>query len=148
MAQSPTREATIAQFDKDLLDLHLVYDYDARNPESGAAEKWRYEMWFFSHNRIVYAIHGGPMAGARITRRRRTSAYGRGSCGSVIGWRRRARYARWCMTSNATRLQRAWDLVSGIGRTRSRRTATRGIRQTFNVGENWPSKGTRRIDMC
>lgn len=26
-------------------------------------EKWRYEMWFFSEKRIVYAIHGGPMKG-------------------------------------------------------------------------------------
>jgi phenolic acid decarboxylase len=30
---------------------------------SGADEKWEYEMWFYNENRIVYAIHGGPMAG-------------------------------------------------------------------------------------
>lgn len=50
-------------FDKDLKDLHLIYDYDAKNVETGADEKWRYEMWFFSDSRIVYKIHGGPMAG-------------------------------------------------------------------------------------
>lgn len=49
-------------FDKDLKDLHLIYDYDAKDAE-GNPEKWKYEMWFFSSNRIVYAIHGGPMAG-------------------------------------------------------------------------------------
>ncbi|KAF1353212.1 Calycin-like protein [Delphinella strobiligena] len=50
-------------FDKDIRDTHLIYDYDASNPETGEPEKWRYEMWFFSEKRIVYAIHGGPMAG-------------------------------------------------------------------------------------
>lgn len=49
-------------FDKDIRDTHLIYDYNAQ-AEDGTPEKWRYEMWFFSHNRIVYAIHGGPMAG-------------------------------------------------------------------------------------
>ncbi|KAM3454435.1 hypothetical protein NHJ6243_008880 [Beauveria neobassiana] len=49
-------------FDQDIRDLHLIYDYDAQD-EHGNAEKWRYEMWFFSDARIVYAIHGGPMAG-------------------------------------------------------------------------------------
>jgi hypothetical protein len=49
-------------FDKDIRDTHLIYDYDAQD-ENGKPEKWRYEMWFFSENRIVYAIHGGPMAG-------------------------------------------------------------------------------------
>lgn len=50
-------------FDRDMNDLHLIYDYDAQNVETGEAETWRYEMWFFSSSRIVYAIHGGPMAG-------------------------------------------------------------------------------------
>ncbi|KAL1297879.1 hypothetical protein AAFC00_006400 [Neodothiora populina] len=50
-------------FDKDVRDAHLIYDYDASNPETGEPEKWRYEMWFVSPERIVYAIHGGPMAG-------------------------------------------------------------------------------------
>ena len=50
-------------FDEDIRDTHLIYDYDAANPETGEPEKWRYEMWFFSEDRCVYAIHGGPMAG-------------------------------------------------------------------------------------
>ena len=50
------------QFKEDLENLHLLYDYDARN-EHGEPELWRYEMWFRSSDRIVYAIHGGPMAG-------------------------------------------------------------------------------------
>ncbi|KAG9513679.1 putative phenol acid carboxylase, partial [Aureobasidium melanogenum] len=49
-------------FDQDIKDTHLIYDYAAQAPD-GTPEKWRYEMWFFSSNRIVYAIHGGPMAG-------------------------------------------------------------------------------------
>lgn len=51
-----------ASFDKDIRDVHLVYDYDAQDAQ-GNPEKWRYEIWFFSENRMVYAIHGGPMAG-------------------------------------------------------------------------------------
>lgn len=65
MSLTPTRKEVLPQFDKDLRDLHLLYDYDAQNPNTGAPEKWRYEMWFFSHDRIVYAIHGGPMAGRK-----------------------------------------------------------------------------------
>lgn len=49
-------------FKEDVLDTHLMYDYDAQ-AEDGTPEKWRYEAWFVSENRIVYAIHGGPMAG-------------------------------------------------------------------------------------
>ncbi|KAI9731377.1 MAG: hypothetical protein M1834_005282 [Cirrosporium novae-zelandiae] len=49
-------------FDEDIRDVHLLYDYDVHT-EDGKIEKWRYEMWFFSEDRIVYAIHGGPMAG-------------------------------------------------------------------------------------
>ncbi|KID65371.1 uncharacterized protein G6M90_00g052240 [Metarhizium brunneum] len=49
-------------FETDVRDVHLVYDYDTHAID-GKPEKWRYEMWFFSENRIVYAIHGGPMAG-------------------------------------------------------------------------------------
>lgn len=51
-------------FQRDLQDLHLIYDYDVTTP-NGTHEKWRYEMWFFSFERIVYAIHGGPMAGRK-----------------------------------------------------------------------------------
>ncbi|RSL95314.1 hypothetical protein CEP52_012131 [Fusarium oligoseptatum] len=49
-------------FEDDIRDTHLVYDYDATDAE-GNPEKWRYEIWFFSEDRVVYAIHGGPMAG-------------------------------------------------------------------------------------
>ena len=49
-------------FDTDIRDLHLIYDYNAED-EHGASTKWRYEIWFFSESRVVYAIHGGPMAG-------------------------------------------------------------------------------------
>jgi hypothetical protein len=38
-----TSEAIISQFDKDIRDLHLIYDYDAKDP-NGNPEKWRYEM--------------------------------------------------------------------------------------------------------
>lgn len=49
-------------FERDIRDTHLIYDYDAQDA-SGNPEKWRYEMWFFSEDKINYAIHGGPMAG-------------------------------------------------------------------------------------
>jgi phenolic acid decarboxylase len=49
-------------FDKDIRDTHLIYDYDAQD-EDGNPEKWRYELWCISSDRVVYAIHGGPMAG-------------------------------------------------------------------------------------
>lgn len=51
-------------FKQDLEDLHLVYDYDVDVGE-GEHEKWRYEMYFQTFERIVYAIHGGPMAGRK-----------------------------------------------------------------------------------
>ncbi|KAI0129021.1 Calycin-like protein [Xylariales sp. AK1849] len=56
-----------ASFAEDLGDRHLIYLYDvpASQTESGKPEKWRYEMWFFNSDRIVYAIHGGPMAGRK-----------------------------------------------------------------------------------
>ncbi|EPQ30156.1 uncharacterized protein PFL1_02272 [Pseudozyma flocculosa PF-1] len=54
-----TKEA----FERDIANRHLVYFYNAKNPQTGADEKWKYEMWFHSHDRIVYHIHGGPMAG-------------------------------------------------------------------------------------
>lgn len=49
-------------FDRDIRDLHLIFDYDVED-DDGAPKKWRYELWFFSENRVVYSIHGGPMAG-------------------------------------------------------------------------------------
>lgn len=54
----PMALATQEQFDKDLKDLHLIYNYDVE-VEDGKHESWKYEMWFFSRTRIVYAIHGG-----------------------------------------------------------------------------------------
>ncbi|KAH7399344.1 Calycin-like protein [Pyrenochaeta sp. MPI-SDFR-AT-0127] len=57
-------------FDEDILNTHLIYDYDAQDSE-GKPEKWRYELWCFSNDRVVYAIHGGPMAG-RINYQRAT----------------------------------------------------------------------------
>jgi len=53
---------TDSTFDQDLRDVHLLYDYDVR-VENGNMEKWRYELWIFSEDRVVYKIHGGPMAG-------------------------------------------------------------------------------------
>jgi len=67
------------QFEKDIKDVHLIYDYEAKDAH-GNPEKWKYEMystlfiplitsltiqnrWYFSSDRIVYSIHGGPMAG-------------------------------------------------------------------------------------
>jgi phenolic acid decarboxylase len=49
-------------FEQDILDQHFIYDYDAQDSD-GNPEKWRYELWCFSKDRVVYAIHGGPMAG-------------------------------------------------------------------------------------
>ncbi len=48
---------TAAQFEKDLKDVHLIYYYDAENPQTGAPEKWKYEMHFFSENRINCAYY-------------------------------------------------------------------------------------------
>jgi len=36
-----------AAFDRDIRDVHLIYDYDAQD-ENGNFEKWRYELWFVS----------------------------------------------------------------------------------------------------
>ncbi|KAF3768115.1 hypothetical protein M406DRAFT_253880 [Cryphonectria parasitica EP155] len=57
-----THSALHPSFKDDILDTHLVYDYDAAD-ENGNPEKWRYEFWFFSENRVIYSIHGGPMKG-------------------------------------------------------------------------------------
>ena len=51
-------------FDADIRDRHLIYDYAAKDTH-GEPEKWRYEIWFYNEDRIVYAIHGGPMAGRK-----------------------------------------------------------------------------------
>jgi hypothetical protein len=59
----PMDAETTSHFEKDLRDVHIVYDYNVRDASSGTSEKWRYEFWFFSSDRVVYKIHGGPMAG-------------------------------------------------------------------------------------
>jgi hypothetical protein len=40
-----TEAKVLPQFDKDIRDLHLIYDYDAYD-SNGKPEKWRYEMYF------------------------------------------------------------------------------------------------------
>jgi hypothetical protein len=39
-----TSPSVLAQFDKDIHDVHLIYDYDAQD-SNGNPEKWRYEMY-------------------------------------------------------------------------------------------------------
>lgn len=60
---SPTAAADMSDFDRDVRNLHITYDYKAKNVKTGAPEMWRYECWFFSESRLVYKIHGGPYAG-------------------------------------------------------------------------------------
>ncbi|RAH40477.1 uncharacterized protein BO95DRAFT_447818 [Aspergillus brunneoviolaceus CBS 621.78] len=64
MPALPATPTTTTHFTTDLRDRHLIYDYAAQDA-AGNPEKWRYEMWFYNEDRIVYAIHGGPMAGRR-----------------------------------------------------------------------------------
>ncbi|PQE28527.1 Phenol acid carboxylase protein [Rutstroemia sp. NJR-2017a WRK4] len=64
LQHSETNPAILSQWEKDLKDVHLLYDYDAKD-ENGKPEKWRYEMYFAHPTLIIYAIHGGPMAGRR-----------------------------------------------------------------------------------
>ncbi|KAL0579409.1 hypothetical protein V5O48_002580 [Marasmius crinis-equi] len=58
---------TPSTFDADLRNRHIVYVYDipSKYTSSGRDEKWKYEVWFFNEDRIVYAIHGGSMAGRK-----------------------------------------------------------------------------------
>jgi len=39
-----TEARAIPDFDRDIRDLHLIYDYDAKDAD-GNPEKWRYEMY-------------------------------------------------------------------------------------------------------
>jgi hypothetical protein len=39
-----TSPEVLAQFNKDIRDVHLIYDYDAKD-SNGKSEKWRYEMY-------------------------------------------------------------------------------------------------------
>lgn len=43
-----------ALWEKDIKDVHLVYEYDAHD-EQGNPEKWRYETWFFAEVRTATA---------------------------------------------------------------------------------------------
>ncbi|KAL3476852.1 Calycin-like protein [Aspergillus californicus] len=65
MPVNPATPSTQSSFNTDLENRHLIYDYTVETPSSSSIEKWRYEMWFFNADRIVYAIHGGPMAGRK-----------------------------------------------------------------------------------
>ncbi|KAL2844764.1 Calycin-like protein [Aspergillus pseudoustus] len=67
MPLNPATSETTTAFKSDLEDRHLIYDYAVQpcSSNNGREEKWRYEMWFYSASRIVYAIHGGPMAGRK-----------------------------------------------------------------------------------
>ncbi|KAF7318157.1 Phenolic acid decarboxylase padC [Mycena chlorophos] len=62
LPQFLTQTALHPSFKNDILNPHLIYDYQSTDAH-GNPEKWRYELWFFSEDRIVYAIHGGPMKG-------------------------------------------------------------------------------------
>lgn len=48
----PQNDQVKQAFDDDIRNVHLLYDYDAQNPETGAPEKWRYEMWFYNEERV------------------------------------------------------------------------------------------------
>ncbi|KAL2813226.1 Calycin-like protein [Aspergillus granulosus] len=67
MPLNPPTPSTTTSFKTDLENRHLIYDYSVQSSSatSNGTEKWRYEMWFRSSSRIVYAIHGGPMAGRK-----------------------------------------------------------------------------------
>ncbi|KAJ0427034.1 Calycin-like protein [Aspergillus carlsbadensis] len=67
MPLNPPTPSTASAFKSDLEDRHLIYDYSVQSSADSSrdTEKWRYEMWFHSASRIVYAIHGGPMAGRK-----------------------------------------------------------------------------------
>jgi phenolic acid decarboxylase len=67
MPINPPTPSAASAFKSDLEDRHLIYDYSVQSSTDSSkdTEKWRYEMWFYSDSRIVYAIHGGPMAGRK-----------------------------------------------------------------------------------
>ena len=56
-ASMPTMPSDVQSlFAKDLLDVHLVYDYNVHDAE-GRPEKWRYEIWFFSEVVHTSSLH-------------------------------------------------------------------------------------------
>ncbi|KAK2772714.1 hypothetical protein FQN53_004461 [Emmonsiellopsis sp. PD_33] len=54
-------------FDTDIRNRHLVYEYIVQKAETATTttERWKYEFWIQNEDRIVYTIHGGPMAGRK-----------------------------------------------------------------------------------
>ncbi|CAO3563509.1 unnamed protein product [Mortierella alpina] len=60
----PNSPAVLAAFERDIKDVHVRYEYEGQpDMETGKSERWRYEIWFHSADRVVYAIHDGPLAG-------------------------------------------------------------------------------------
>ncbi|EYE97478.1 uncharacterized protein EURHEDRAFT_295601 [Aspergillus ruber CBS 135680] len=64
MPLNPPTTETTSTFDADLANRHIIYDYEAHDHD-GNPDKWRYEIWFYNADRVIYSIHGGPMAGRR-----------------------------------------------------------------------------------
>ncbi|ODM16466.1 hypothetical protein SI65_07973 [Aspergillus cristatus] len=64
MPLNPPTPETTTTFTTDLANRHLIYDYDAHDRNENL-DKWRYELWFYNADRVIYAIHGGPMAGRK-----------------------------------------------------------------------------------
>ncbi|KAL0579410.1 hypothetical protein V5O48_002581, partial [Marasmius crinis-equi] len=58
---------TPSNYDADLRNRHIIYSYQVpgKQTSSGQDEKWKYETWFYNEDRVVYSIHGGPMAGRK-----------------------------------------------------------------------------------
>lgn len=52
-------------FDADMRNLHVIYYYHAFEADGVTPTKWKYDLWFYSHNRVVYEIHDGPMKGRK-----------------------------------------------------------------------------------
>ena len=48
----PQTDSIKKAYDNDIRDVHLLYNYDAPNPETGEPEKWLYEMWFYNEDRV------------------------------------------------------------------------------------------------
>ena len=103
---------TRAQWEKDLKDLHMVYDYNTKDKQ-GNPEKWRYEIWFqMEVSCWSWGVQGycgrladeatirtasstastaDPWRDAPTTRPAASNASAPASCGSAIGWKVRDR---------------------------------------------------------
>lgn len=51
-----TESLTFPQFDKDIRDVHLIYEYDAKDAE-GNPEKWKYEMYVLEQATSIQVVH-------------------------------------------------------------------------------------------